>query len=112
MASPATFKQYCPGARCMVLDEKTQDLKEVQCENDDPNNTSNINKEREKDGGKRLNFDIIFIIGLFIVFIFLFIMCSRHIEFEPKIKVNNIVKQSNNISKYTTTSELGYLNRR
>ena len=109
MAVPITFKQYCPGARCMVLDEETQELTEVECENDNPNYTSIINAERKKDGGKKPNISLFFILGIFVVFIVLFVLCARHIVFEPKIKVNNIVKQSNNISKYTRTTDLGYI---
>lgn len=112
MSEPVTFAQYCPGARCMVEDEETKELTEVECENDNPNHTSVIHTERKKNGGKRPSTEIFIFIGLATSIIILFILCVRHIRFEPKFEVKNIVKQSNNISKYTRTTELGYLNRR
>ena len=111
MAISATFKQYCPGARCMVLDEETQELTEIECENDNPNHTQAIHYETKKDGGKKVNIEIFFVIGIIGTIIVLFILCARHIEFEPIVKINNVIKQSKNITKYTTTSQVGYLNR-
>ena len=111
MAVSVTFKQYCPGARCMVLDEKTQELIEIDCQNDDPNNTQAYYSETNKDGGKTVNIEIFFVIGIIATFVILFILCARHIEFEPIVKINNVIKQSKNITKYTTTSQIGYLNR-
>lgn len=111
MSMPVTFKQYCPGARCMV-EEPDGTLVEVECQNDNPNHTNTLHGIKSSLAKKRrVNADIFFVLGLFGIAAILFILCARHIEFEPKFKVNNIVKQSNNISKYTSTFELGYLNR-
>jgi hypothetical protein len=113
MSSSAVFKQYCPGARCMV-EQYDGSLIETECENDAPSHTNQIHKERITSEANitRSRGDIIFILGIFAGIIILFILCARHIIFEPKIKITNIIKNTPNVSKYTRTTDLGYLDKR
>ena len=113
MSSSTVFKQYCPGARCMV-EQEDGSLLETECENDAPSHTNQIHQERVAAASsvKKSRGGEMFMLGIFAGIIILFILCARHIIFEPKIKITNVVKNALNVSRYTRTTDLGYLNRR
>lgn len=106
MADPVTFKQYCPGSQCFI-EEPNGNLKQVTCENDNPGETGKIN-------GATGNIGTVLAPNIWLLFLSLlgigiaFILCARHIGYEPKFKVKGIFKPKMSLSKNTRSTDLGF----
>jgi hypothetical protein len=107
MADPITFKQYCPGAQCYV-EQPNGDLKQVQCQNDNPGQTGNIDK-RTSGSTSNISNSIWFLFFCIIVVFIMFIQCARYIGFEPKYKVKGLLKPKVKLSKNIRSSDIGFL---
>ena len=105
MALTSTFSQYCPGARCMIEDADTKEITEVDCDNDNPNNTANLVRLRKEN--EKIDITTIFILIFILIIGILFILCARHIGYKPSFTITDI-NPNNLITKTTKSSDMGY----
>jgi len=109
MADPVTFNQHCPGAECFVQDQKGN-LKQVACNKEAPNGTSNITKNTENIGTVVAPNIWYLFLSILLVGITL-LQCARYIGHEPKYEVKGLLKPKIKIQKNTKSSDLGFLKR-
>lgn len=105
LADPVTFNQYCPGGQCLVTNPKTGEVTEKTCNNDAPNSTNKIHGATvggNSNVGPNIWMIFLVLLGVGV----LFILCARHIGYEPKYKVNGILKSKIKLSKNTRSTDL------
>ena len=107
MAEPITFSQFCPGSQCFV-EEPNGDLKQIQCQNDNPGQTGNIHGQTDGKNTKILPNIWFLLFSILLVFVTL-IQCARYIGFEPKYKVKGVLKPKMKLSKNTRSTNIGFL---
>jgi len=104
MAEPVTFKQYCPGARCLI-EEPNGDFKSIECQNDNPSQTGSINSQTSTTS-KQIRPNIWFLLFSIVLVFITLLQCARHIGFEPKFKVKGILKPKVKLSKNTRSYDI------
>ena len=107
MADPVTFKQYCPGSQCFVED-KNGNLNQIACQTDNPDQTGGISNATSNKGTVVAPNIWYLFISILLVGITL-IQCARFIGYEPKYKVSGILEPKIKISKYTRSTDLGFI---
>lgn len=106
MSDPISFKQYCPGARCIVQN-KDGTTTEVECQQDNPNGTNQIHGGTQDLYNLGPNIWMIFLILLGAITSL--ILCARYIGFEPKYNIKGVLKPKVTLSKYTKSSDIGLI---
>lgn len=106
MAASVTFNQYCPGAQCYV-EGADGTLNQVKCLSGNPDKTGEYNGKTQNIS-PTVSTSVWFLICSVIVIFILFFQCARYIGFEPKYKVEGLLKPKVKLSKNTRSSELGF----
>lgn len=99
MAFNVTFNQYCPNSQCYISNNGV--LTQIECNSQNPASSSTIDKSTKKT--VTVSRDLWILALLIIAAGILFVLCARHIGYEPKYKVQGVLKPSASLSKSTSS---------